>query len=63
MWPSRMLELLTPLIAGLCEERGIPVPAPTGVDEMWEQFRALVNTRPPHARLAAVAGFAGSAAQ
>ena len=47
MWPSRMLELLTPLIAGLCEERGIDVPAPTGVDEMWEQFRALVNTRPP----------------
>ena len=47
MWPSRMLELLTPLIAGLCEERGIEVPAPTGVDEMWEQFRALVNTRPP----------------
>ena len=26
MWPSRMLELLTPLIAGLCEERGIDVP-------------------------------------
>ena len=47
MWPSRMLELLTPLIAGLCEERGIDVPPPTGVDEMWEQFRALVNTRPP----------------
>ena len=47
MWPSRKLELLTPLIAGLCEERGIQVPAPTGVDEMWEQFRALVNTRPP----------------
>ena len=47
MWPSRKLELLTPLIEGLCEERGIDVPAPTGVDEMWEQFRALVNTRPP----------------
>lgn len=62
MWPSRMLELLTPLIAGLCEERGIDVPAPTSVDEMWEQFRALVNA-PAHARLAAVAGFAGSVAQ
>ena len=47
MWPSRKLELLTPLIEGLCEERGIPVPEPTGVDEMWAQFRALVNTRPP----------------
>ena len=47
MWPSRKLELLTPLIAGLCEERGMEVPAPTSVDEMWEQFRALVNTRPP----------------
>ena len=47
MWPSRKLELLTPLIAGLCEERGMEVPAQTNVDEMWEQFRALVNTRPP----------------
>ena len=35
MWPRRKLELLTPLIAGLCKERGIQVPAPTGVDEMW----------------------------
>ena len=47
MWPSRKLELLTPLIAGLCEERGMEVPHRRVSMRCGRSFCALVNTRPP----------------
>ena len=39
--------LLRALIAGLCEERGIEPPVSMSAQELWGDFRALVNTRPP----------------
>ena len=44
---SRKKELLKLLVEGLCTERGCALPSTNNVDELWEAFRALVNTRPP----------------
>ena len=44
---TRKLELLKTLVVGLCAERGYDPPQTDGADELWDAFRALVNTRPP----------------
>ena len=43
----RRRELLERLVAGLCAERGVDRPLTDDPDELWNLFRALVNTRPP----------------
>ena len=40
-------ELLGTLVAALCAERGVEAPRTQDADELWNTFRALVNTRPP----------------
>lgn len=47
MDPNRKKELLEYLVEGLCAERGHAVPHTEGTVELWNAFRALVNTRPP----------------
>lgn len=44
---ERKRQLLENLVSMLCAERGIEVPTAEGIDELWDIFRALVNTRPP----------------
>ncbi len=44
---ARKVELLTSLVAGLCDERGMEPPLTRSADGLWTVFRALVNTRPP----------------
>jgi len=47
MEATRKLQLLESLVPALCSERGIEAPSTRDVDELWSEFRALVNTRPP----------------
>ena len=47
MDPDRKKELLEYLVEGLCAERGYAVPPAKDAAELWDAFRALVNTRPP----------------
>lgn len=47
METKRKQELLEELVERLFEERGASAPLTSDVDELWTQFRALVNTRPP----------------
>ena len=44
---DRKKELLEYLVEGLCAERGYAVPPAKDAAELWDAFRALVNTRPP----------------
>lgn len=44
---DRKKELLEYLVEGLCAERGCAVPHAKDAVELWNVFRALVNTRPP----------------
>ena len=44
---ARKSELLESLVAVLCSERGFEPPKTKDIDELWNTFRALVNTRPP----------------
>lgn len=44
---DRKKELLEYLVEGLCAERGYAVPHAKDAVELWNVFRALVNTRPP----------------
>ena len=44
---TREKELLEHLVDGLCAERGVAAPASADATELWDAFRALVNTRPP----------------
>lgn len=46
MSEKREHELLWRLVTALCAERGTEVPSVED-DELWQLFRALVNTRPP----------------
>lgn len=47
MDPDRKKELLEYLVEGLCAERGHAAPPTKDAGELWNAFRALVNTRPP----------------
>lgn len=47
MDPDRKKELLEYLVEGLCAERGHAAPPMKDAGELWNTFRALVNTRPP----------------
>lgn len=44
---ARKTVLLENLVAQLCAERKFEPPETENVDELWNVFRALVNTRPP----------------
>ena len=44
---ERRRELLKSLVAGLCAERDNEPLETEDLDELWDAFRALVNTRPP----------------
>lgn len=46
MSEEREYELLKRLVTALCAEREVEVPRVEN-DELWQLFRALVNTRPP----------------
>ena len=47
MDPDRKKELLEYLVEGLCAERRCAVLRTKDAVELWDAFRALVNTRPP----------------
>ena len=44
---DRKLHLLETLVETLCIEQGTNVPGTKNEKELWTEFRALVNTRPP----------------
>ena len=44
---ERKLRLLESLVGELCAERQIDTPRTADASELWDAFRALVNTRPP----------------
>ena len=47
MLESKKEALLSELVAQLCAERNFAFPQVQGSDELWQHFRALVNTRQP----------------
>ena len=47
MLESKKEALLSELVAQLCAERNFAFPQVQGFDELWQHFRALVNTREP----------------
>lgn len=47
MLESKKEVLLSELVAQLCAERNFAFPQVQGFDELWQHFRALVNTREP----------------